>query len=136
MDFPGVDLISAIIARNPLRPGLRVVNDPWDGTGVYLVDNDGTLRHIPDPATYTNLFGSTNVVSRHLSGIPHGPDLSSDAHLVWNGVAGDPIYLVSNGQKRHIASPAVMDKFWFNSGKVLTAPSGALDATPDGPDLT
>jgi hypothetical protein len=51
-------------------------------------------------------------------------------------VAGDPIYLVSNGQMRRIASPAVFDKFYFASNKVRTVPRSTLDALPNGPDLT
>jgi hypothetical protein len=46
------------------------------------------------------------------------------------------VYLVSNGQKRHVASPAVMDKFWFNWNTIQAVPQNILDALPTGPDLT
>jgi hypothetical protein len=51
-------------------------------------------------------------------------------------VNGHPIYLVSNGQKRRVASPAVMDKFWFDWSKVRTTPQSTLATLPNGPDLT
>jgi hypothetical protein len=102
------------------------------------VDDDGALRHIPDPTTYTNLFrDGTGVQTTNVSMITPGPDLTRGAYLAASSNAvGTSIYLVSNGQKRHVSSPATMDKFWFNWGAVKTVPQATLDALPNGPDLT
>ena len=101
------------------------------------MDDDGTLRHIPDPTTYTNLFrDGSGVQTMNVSTIASGPDLTSGAYLATPDSGGGPIYLVSNGQKRHVSSPATMDKFWFNWNAVQTVPQTTLDGLPNGPDLT
>jgi YVTN family beta-propeller protein len=104
---------------------------------IYLVDDDGTRRHIPDPTTYNNLFRDwTGIQAIDVSTVTSGPELTSGAYLAWHGVAGDPVYFITNGQKRRIASPTVMDKFWFDSSKVRTVSQSTLDALPNGPDVT
>ena len=101
------------------------------------MDDDGTLRHIPDPATYTNLFrDGTGIQTLNVSTITAGSDLTSGAYLATPAPWGSgPVYLVSNGQKRHVSSPATMDKFWFNWNAVQTVPQATLDGLPNGPDL-
>jgi hypothetical protein len=112
------------------------VQAPGD-PAIYLIDDDGTKRRIPDLTTYTNLFrDGTGIQAIDVSTITSGPDLTSGAYLAWDGVAGDPVYLVTNGQKRWITSPAVFDKFWFNSSKVRIVAQNTLSALPNGPDLT
>jgi hypothetical protein len=127
---------SLVAARpDPELAGARI--EAAGGPDIYLVDDDGTKRHIPDPTTYNNLFRDwTGIKVVDTYAISSGPALTSGAYLGWDGVAGDPIYLVSNGQKRHITSPTVMDKFWFDPTKVRTVPQSTLDALPNGPDLT
>jgi hypothetical protein len=51
-------------------------------------------------------------------------------------VVGTPIYLISNGRKRHIGSPAAFDKFWFASNRVQIVTQTSLEALPNGADLT
>ena len=115
-------------------PGQRV-QAPGD-PAIYLIDDDGTKRHIPDPQTYNNLFRDwTGIQVANVEAIPSGPDLTSGAYLAWDGVAGDAIYLVSNGQKRWITSPATMDKFDFASTAVRTVVRKQLEPLPSGPVL-
>jgi hypothetical protein len=40
--------------------------------------------------------------------------LTSGGYLAVAQETMQAVYLVNNGQKRHVTSPAVMDKFWFN----------------------
>jgi hypothetical protein len=120
------------------RPDLAGARVQQPGTpAIYLVDDDGTLRHIPDSATYSNLFrDGTGIQTMSVSTITAGPDLTSGAYLATPSSSAGAIYLVTNGQKRHVVSPAVMDKFWFNPGAVQTVPQATLDGLPNGPDLT
>jgi len=112
-------------------PGMRV-HAPGD-PAIYLIDDDGTKRHIPDPQTYTNLFRDwASVQLANVDAIPSGPELTSGAYLGWDGVPGDAIYLVSNGQKRWITSPAVMDTFDFASAQVRTVERKMLEPLPTG----
>jgi hypothetical protein len=101
---------------------------------IYLIDDAGSKRGIPDPTTYNKLFRDWNGIQQvaDVSGIPSGPDVTSGAYLAWDGVPGDPIYLVDNGQKCGVASPAVMDTFYFNYSQVRTVPRSTLDALPTG----
>jgi len=120
------------------QPGMRV--QIRGDAAIYLIDDDGTRRHIPDPQTYNNLFRDGNGVQQYfifsLDNVPIGPDLTSGAYLAWDGTPGDAVYLVSNGQKRWITSPAVMDKFYFDPAKVQIVPTGLLNLIPSGPALT
>jgi hypothetical protein len=64
-----------------------------------------------------------------------GPDLTSGAYLA-TPPGGGPVYLVSNGQKRWVTSPAVMDKFYFNWSQIRTVAQSTLDALPNGANFT
>jgi hypothetical protein len=100
---------------------------------IYLIDDAGSKRYIPDPTTYNNLFRDWNGIQdvADVSGIATGPAITSGAYLAWD-VAGDPVYLVTNGQKRQVGSPAVMDKFYFNWNAIRQVPQSTLDALPTG----
>jgi hypothetical protein len=113
---------------------IRQAGDP----AIYLVDDDGTLRHVPDPATYNNLFRDGNGVQQltNVSSITTGPELTSGAHLAIAQETMSAVYLIDNGQKRHVTSPQVMDKFYFNWNQVQPVPQSTLDALPDGAPLT
>jgi len=119
------------------RPDLVGVRVQSPGSpDIYLIDDDGTKRHIPDPTTYNDLFRDwSGIQAMDVSTIASGPDVTSGAYLA-TPPGGGPIYLVSNGQKRHVTSPAVMDKFWFNWAQVRQVPQSTLDALPNGTDLT
>jgi hypothetical protein len=104
---------------------------------IYLVDDDGTARHIPDPTTYSNLFrDSSGIQMVDPASVASGPALTSGAYLAIAQETMQDVYLVSNGQKRHVVSPAVMDRFWFNWNTVKPVPQSTLDAISTGSDLT
>jgi len=108
--------------------GLRVKapNSPK----IYLVD-EGKRRWIPNPATFNNLFRSWDVyVGIDIMSIPEGQQISDGAFL---GKSSKPeVYLIDNGKKRHITSPAVMDKYNFNWKTIIILPNLAIDYIPTG----
>jgi hypothetical protein len=105
-------------------------------SALYLIDDNGTRLYIPDPATYSNLFRDGNGIQVvDISLIVPGPDLSSGAYLA-TPPGGGPVYLVSNGQKRWVTSPAVMDKFYFSWSQIRTVAQSTLDALPNGTNFT
>jgi hypothetical protein len=130
--------LAAEPSQEALRPELagkrvQATGDP----AIYLVDEDGDKRYIPDAYTYANLFrDGTGIQAMDVSSITSGPDITSGSYLAWDGGAGDPIYFISNGQKREIGGPTVMDKFWFNYNRVRTLSLSILDLLPNGPDLS
>ncbi|MDQ1833128.1 hypothetical protein [Massilia scottii] len=85
---------------------------------IYLIDR-GVKRHIPDPTTYNNLFRDWSgiVQDPHLNNIDTGTPLSHGAVLAQ--AQGDAaVYLIDQGVKRHIASPATMDRYYFDWNKI------------------
>jgi hypothetical protein len=113
--------------------GLRVKfpNQP----AIYLIDR-GYRRWIPDPATYNNLFRDWNgiVVDIDIDEIPLAPQITSGAVLVRaDGTA--PVYLVDQGMKRWIVSPAMMDKYYFAWNRIYVLPRGVVDPIPVGPNI-
>ena len=123
--------MAAGVAPRPDLAGLRL-KAPNDAT-LYLVDPDGFLRSIPNPATYNNLFRDWNgvVISTDIPSISQGLNLTDGAVLVTaSGTA--LVYLVSNGIKRWITSPATMDKYYFNWKTIFSVPHILVDSIPTG----
>ncbi|HYK51947.1 MAG TPA: hypothetical protein VEV38_00240 [Candidatus Eremiobacteraceae bacterium] len=106
------------------------------GPKVYLVDR-GYKRWIPNPATYNNLFRDWDsiVTSIDIDEIPTGAQLPNGAFLA-QAVDGPRVYLIDQNSKRWIVSPATMDKYDFDWGKIVPLLPHAIDVIPDGPDIT
>ena len=123
------------VATDPPRPALSGWRMRIPGTdGVYLIDPEGYRRGIPNWSTHENLFRDLNAVEPNsvLAFIPVRSDLSRGAHLA--RVDGtDGVYLISNGIRRGIASPATMDKYGFDWAKVRPIEADVLESIPDGP---
>ncbi|MEU7902220.1 hypothetical protein [Actinoplanes sp. NPDC049118] len=102
---------------------------------VYVIDPEGYRRWIPSPSTYESLFRNWSDIHSDLntSQIPERSKLDSDAFLA-KSPSGNQVYLVSNGQKRWIVSPAAFDKYWFAWNKIREVPATALDNVPTGPE--
>ena len=98
---------------------------------IYLV-LDGKRHHIPNPTTYNNLCGNSD--TRHavldVNIVPDGGALSDGAILARPNNAPN-VYLVSNGKKRHVTSPAAMAKFGFD-GVIRVVDHVLLDFIPTG----
>jgi hypothetical protein len=111
--------------------GLRVKSPA--SPELFVIDPDGLRRYIPNPGTYNSLFRDWNgiVVDINVNEISRGADLTSGAVLV-RAAGTAPVYLISNGQKRWITSPAVMDKYHFNWNTVLQVPAALVDFIPTG----
>jgi hypothetical protein len=109
---------------------LKAPNNP----AVYVVDPQGFLRWIPDPATYNNLFRDWNsiVTDVDLVNVAMGPALTEGAVLA-QGSGEAAVYLVSNGTKQWITSPAAMDKYDLNWKTVVQVPHVLVDSIPSGP---
>jgi hypothetical protein len=118
------------ISGEYIPDGRRVV-EPASGA-VYLMIG-GALRHIPNPATYNNLFRDWKGIGTlgNLAGQHKGPPLTDRAHLA-KGTPDGRIFLIGDNQKRWIRSPAVMDRYQFNWGAVRTLPADLLAIVPDG----
>ena len=94
---------------------------------------DGKVTHIPDPATYDRLFAKTNVMTNVSLNTKFTASLTNDAFLAKD--ENNPIYLVSNGVKRWIVSPAVFDHYGFAWDKVQVIPTAKLNSIPTGPHI-
>lgn len=114
--------------------GQRIVSSA--GGPAYLVMN-AVLRHIPNPATFRNLFAddkSIKVNDYLVENIPVGPALSDGAILA---IGSNPthVYLISNHKKHAIPSNEIFDRFGFNRARIQTYADVAIDAIPFGPNV-
>jgi hypothetical protein len=102
---------------------------------VYLVLN-AFRCWVPDPATFNNLFvaGATITPDINIGVVSEGPALSSGAVLA-KSTDSDRVYLVSNGVKMWIPSPAIFTRYQFNSAKVQVVAPILINSIPNGPDL-
>ena len=109
---------------------------PLVGPNVYLVNPEGFLQLVPDPATYNNLFIDWNGITRtDIANIALGPPLSSGAMLA-KGDSSPTVWVISNGVKRGVTSPEVMTKYYFNWNHVMTVPQILIDSIPSGSPWT
>jgi hypothetical protein len=104
---------------------------------VDLIDDNGTRRWIPDPDTYNNLFRNWSGIIQDIDTIEinQGPQISHGAHLA-QAPGHAEVYLIDNGQKRWITSPAAMDKFYFDWNKIQPVSFLILGIIPSGPNIT
>jgi hypothetical protein len=104
---------------------------------IYLVSPEGYRQWIPNPPTYNNLFRDWNgvVIDIDITQIAETVPLSDGAILARaDGTA--PVYIVSNGVKRWITAPSVMDKYYFNWNTVVVVPHVLLDFIPTAANWT
>jgi hypothetical protein len=111
----------------PDRPDLNGFRIKHPNGTVYLI-LDGKRRHVPNPDTYNSLFRNWDgiITDVDVDSITDGGALSDGAVLAKPN-NGPAVFLVSNNQKRHVTSPAVMDKYNFSWDRVVTVPHVLLD---------
>jgi len=125
------DRPQAVFVPRPELAGYRLVY-PGE-TDVYLVDPAGFRRRIPNRVTYSRLFrdGRGVVTTREAREVAQRPDLALSA-LLFSPELAAAIYLLDDGRKRLITSSQVMDKYWFNWGRVSLLRRALVDALPNG----
>lgn len=97
---------------------------------IYLIDR-GKRRHIPNPETYNNLFRNWDGIVGDIN----VPEITEDAPLasgsaLIQGQGRAEVYLLDQGKKRHILSPAVMDRYYFDWQKIHHVPGNVIDSIP------
>ena len=128
------------IGPNDAYTGYRVKADRGpDNEKIYLVMFG--LRHwIWGESTYNNLFRDWSGVLRFPTTdalrevIPETVSLTPGACLAKSSDS-DPIYLINENRRLWVSSPAVMDKFYFDWGKVIVVPDNIITSIPLGPNL-
>lgn len=115
----------------PERSGTRLVSP--GRPDVYLVDPSGYRRRIANHLTYDRLFRDWRgiVDVRDLDVMAERPPLTTGSLLV-RGDASARIYLLDDGRKRLIPSDTVMDKYWFNWGRICVVRQILIDHVPTG----
>jgi hypothetical protein len=102
---------------------------------VYLV-LDGKRCHVPDPQTSKNLFDDRVGPDRSdlIELIALGTPLESGALLI-KADDNPTYYLLTNGKKRKINSPAILNLYHFDSQKVRSYPAIVIKYIPSGEDI-
>jgi hypothetical protein len=93
---------------------------------------DNVLRQIPDPVTYKNLFIDYQriITIPSIDNQPVGNPITEGAMLVTNGQDGN-VYLLVEGGKRLISSPAVFQKFYFSTTATKVMDPSTLAGIPN-----
>lgn len=119
------------VETRPDLAGRRIL--AADGISVYLVNPEGYLQGVPNPGTYNNLFRDWNgMVQLDVLHLAKLANLSNGAVLA-RGNGSGAVYIVTNGWKRWITSPATMDKYHFAWNRVYVVPQVLIDSIPQGP---
>jgi hypothetical protein len=123
----------SLCTPRPDLNGLRV-KSPTEAK-IYLIDG-GCRRWIPNPETYNNLFRDWNgvVIDIDINEIPEAAPISEGA-ILSKGSNSPAVFLVDRGIKRWVTSPAAMDKYYFNWGRVYVVPQVLVDSIPTGSSI-
>jgi hypothetical protein len=107
------------------------------GTQAQYVVLDGQTCLIPNPPTETNLFTPAainqmqTVTTAQFNSMPAGPPLTNGASLATaQSAPGEPIYLLSWGQRCWIVSPQVFAAYGFDNSKIQVNPG--VNSIPQG----
>jgi hypothetical protein len=130
----GVD--SSIMAAGP-RPDLNGLRVKLPNQATIWLIMDGYRHGIPNPATYNNLFRDWNgiVIDINVVEIPEVAPISNGALLAKSNTSA-AVYLVTNGVKRWVTSPAAMDKYYFAWNRIVTVPFVLVDFIPTGASIS
>jgi hypothetical protein len=116
-----------------VRDGMRVRNgvSPNHQPSFLMINNRAHLLN--DRDTELNLFGNTDSVPVSPLVVEIGAAIGV-AYLA--KAPEDPrVYLVYDGYKRWIPSPAVFEEFAFRWESIREVPAQELDKIPNGPDV-
>lgn len=118
-------------------PTGALLQDPETG-GVYYVIN-GTKAPLTHPIFLQTMFKNQPVLkatSTQLAGFEKiKPVVLPDGYLL-KGDFGPGVYVISNGEKRPIASGEVFESLGYKWGNIITVPGRILDMYPTGAVLT
>jgi len=108
-------------ARHPELSGKRLRAPGSDS--VYVIDQNGYRRGIPDADTFDSLFRDWQSVEENdiVDEISSRPDLSRNAFL-GREPGTDGVYLFTDKGRYGVASAATMDKYGFDWDKVHDTP--------------
>lgn len=123
------------------RPDLNGLRVKLPGhPAIYLMDM-GKKRHIPNPAVYNQIFQDWQDIVQdiNIDAIEMGDPIPETA-ILWRCADSPKVFFLDgvapNQTKRHVASPAVMDRYNFDWNKihVWSVPLEAI-GYPDGPQV-
>ena len=144
-DFSLLDIYHQGIIKEEVKSGYHVYLSLWqhpdrrliraeNGYRVYMVE-DGLKRHIPNPKVFEdqglNWEEVVEVDDDEVEVLPEGDPLSYTEGTLIQG-EGPEVYVVSNGQKRHILDPAVFNKFQYNWRQIIRVNNDELAIYPVG----
>jgi hypothetical protein len=116
------------------RPDLNglLIRNPGNGA-IYWIDR-GQRRHITSPSIYERLFVSRHRDYLDTEAVEAGSPITNNNRLVRCGEQSHAlfgaIYLLDNGQKRHIVSPSAMQRNNFKGAANIDCP--VLATIPNG----
>ena len=117
------------------RPDLngRCIKHP-DRVRVFFVDR-GQKRHVLDVETFHRIFRNWRVDDEpEVDAIEDGPDVALGAAIIGVGEPPGAIYLIDDGCKRHVVSPAVLERYNFRHPFAIV-PEIVVRFIPDGPPI-
>jgi len=126
---------NAIPTGNPIyqfirREGSVLKIEP--GGGLYLL-LDKAAHHIPNPATFNQLFANWNRVQEvHTSSVTIGTPIADGAYLA---SAEAKVYFVNGNEKRWIMSPIAFNNFNFGWDKIRKVSVADLAKIPEGKSI-
>ncbi|NJM59204.1 MAG: M23 family metallopeptidase [Oscillatoriales cyanobacterium RU_3_3] len=108
------------------------------GNPVYLIQGN-LRRHVPDPETFNFMginWGDVQSISDdHLNGIGLGVSLPSRKNGALVHGSDGKVYLMENGQRRHIPNPETFNAMGLNWGAIQYVSDSDLNAIPLGNPL-
>lgn len=124
--------LEPIMVGSTIKDGMRVRKAAASPQPAFLMIN-GRAHLLTDEVARNNLFGNTDSTPVENLVVAIGAAIG-DGYLAKSSET-PAVYLVYDGYKRWIPSPAVFEEFGFNWDLIRDVPASELNAIPNGPDV-
>jgi len=129
--------VGPVMASRPYPDGTLLVNRD-NPTGIELLEN-GKRRPIPSPEIFDTQYNYRDLVwvsATEWNSYQQGPAVYFRDGVILRGSTRSEVYIMSNGQKRHIVSPRVLEGLGYRWSNIIEVSQQGLDSVPLGETVT
>jgi hypothetical protein len=129
--------IGPVMQSSPYPDGTLLVNRD-NPTGIEVLEA-GKRRPIPSPEVFDTQYNYKDLV--YVSGsewnsYQQGPAVYFRDGVILQASGRSEVYIMSNGQKRYVMSPAVFEGLGYKWNNIMGVSADGLDSVPTGDPIT
>lgn len=125
-----------VMQASPYPEGTLLVNRD-NPTGIEVLEG-GRRRPIPSPEVFDTQYNYKDLVfvsNAEWNSYPQGSAVYFRDGVILRASGRNEVYIMSNGQKRHITSPQIFETLGYNWNNIIGVSPEGLDNVPTGPPI-